>query len=62
MNGTAGEHHLSLTRVRLEGLVAKSVGVGAQYLLYLAENDYRDLPDTHHRFPEVRGFLYLPLE
>lgn len=62
LNGTPGEHHLSITRVQLDVPIAAYLGVGVQYLLYLAENDYRDLPDTHERFPEVRGSISLPLQ
>jgi len=62
LNGTVGEHHLSVTRVQLDVPVAPALGVGVQYLLYLAENDYRDYPDTHHRLPEVRVSIALPLQ
>jgi hypothetical protein len=62
LNGTPGEHHLSLTRIQLGVPIARHLEVGVQYLLYLAENDYRDLPDTHERFPEVRASITMPLQ
>ncbi len=61
LNGTAGDHHLSTTRVRLNVPIASSLDVGAQYLLYLSDNDYEDYADTHNRYPEVRGYLSMPL-
>jgi hypothetical protein len=30
-------------------------------IFYLSEGRYEDLDDVHHRFPEVRIFLSLPL-
>jgi len=61
LNGTDGDHHLSMTRVRFDQPITPGAGIGAQYLLYLAEGRYRDLEDVHHRFPEVRVFLSLAL-
>jgi len=61
LNGTPGEHHLSITRVRLDVPVTTGFGLGAQYLLYLADNDYEDYPDTYRRLPEVRAYASLPL-
>jgi len=62
LNGTAGDHHLSITKVRLLVPIANALDVGAQYQLYLSENNYEDFEDTHHRYPEVRGFISLPLQ
>jgi hypothetical protein len=62
LNGTDGDHHLSLTRVRFDQPITAGAGIGAQYLLYLAESKYSSFEDVHHRFPEVRVFLSLPLE
>jgi hypothetical protein len=62
LNGTAGEHHLSITRVQLDVPIRQGLGLGAQYVLYLAENDYTDFPDTHTRSPELRGFVSFPLQ
>jgi hypothetical protein len=50
-----------LTRIRFDQPISKGAGIGVQYLLYLSEGRYDDLADVHHRFPEVRIFLSLPL-
>jgi hypothetical protein len=62
LNGTEGEHHISVTNARFDIPINTLVGFGAQYVLYLAENDYKDLPDTSKRSPELRFFFSLPLE
>ena len=62
LNGTDGEHHISVTNARFDMPINTLVGFGAQYILYLAENDYKDLPDTSKRSPELRLFFSLPLE
>ena len=61
LNGTEGEHHVSVTNARFDLPINSMVGLGAQYVLYLAENDYKDLPDTSKRLPELRFFVSLPL-
>jgi hypothetical protein len=61
LNGTPGEHHLSITRVRLDVPVTTGFGLGTQYLLYLSDNDYKDFQDTYRRLPEMRVYASLPL-
>jgi len=61
LNGVNGDHHLSLSRARLDVPIGPAFGVGAEYLLYLKESRYEDFPDAHDRFPELRAFLSLPL-
>jgi hypothetical protein len=61
LNGTDGDRNVSLTRIRFDQPISHGAGIGVQYLLYLSEGRYEDLEDVHHRFPEVRLFLSLPL-
>ncbi|HEX7881082.1 MAG TPA: DUF3943 domain-containing protein [Candidatus Eisenbacteria bacterium] len=62
LNGTDGEHFVSVTRARVDVPIAPTLGVGAMYQLYLSDADYTDLEDTHHRLPELRAFLSFPLD
>lgn len=62
LNGTAGNHYLSITRLRTTVNLSRSAALGIQYLLYLSDSDYTDLPDVSKRFPEARVSLSLPLQ
>ena len=61
LNGLDGDHHLSVSRVRLDQPIGPAFGLGAEYLLYLEESRYQDLPDGSDRFPELRFYLSLPM-
>jgi hypothetical protein len=54
VNGTAAEHVISGTRARVDIPLTHGVSLGADYVLYLADRNYRDFPDVHQRVPELR--------
>ena len=56
-NGNDVEHSLTYTSVRAQVPVRDFFGVGAEYILYLAEGDYEDFDDVSTRYPELRLFL-----
>jgi hypothetical protein len=54
VNGTVADHYLSGTRARVDIPLTRGLSIGADYVLYLADRNYRDFPDVHQRVPELR--------
>lgn len=54
INGDAATHQLNYTFGRLDVPVGPTLSIGAEYVLYYAERNYRDFPDVTQRSPEVR--------
>jgi len=54
INGTSAEHVLSGTRARVDIPLTRGFSIGADYVLYVADRNYRDFPDVHERVPELR--------
>jgi hypothetical protein len=57
VNGTAADHVVSGTRARIDVPLKHGVSLGADYVLYRADRNYRDFPDVHQRVPELRTGL-----
>jgi len=57
INGTAAEHILSGSRARVDLPLKRGLSLGVDYVLYLADRNYRDFPDVHKRIPELRTAL-----
>ena len=56
INGDAATHNVNATNIRLNLPLGEVFGVGAEYILYYAEREYRDFPDVTQRNPELRFF------
>ena len=54
MNGTAAEHYVTASRVRVDVPLPQKLAVSVDYLLYTADRNYRDYPDVYSRVPELR--------
>ena len=54
VNGNSAEHLISGSRARIDIPLTRGFSVGADYVLYLADRNYRDFPDVHQRVPELR--------
>jgi hypothetical protein len=54
MNGTAAEHYITGSRVRVDIPLPQRLGLSVDYVLYTADRDYRDFPDIYERVPELR--------
>jgi hypothetical protein len=54
INGTAAEHVVSGTRARVDIPLTRGFSVGADYVIYFADRNYKDFPDVHERVPELR--------
>lgn len=54
LNGTAADHIVSMSRARIDVPLTQGFSIGADYVLYLADRNYRDFPDVHKRVPELR--------
>jgi hypothetical protein len=57
VNGTAADHIVSMTRARIDVPLKHGVSLGADYVLYRADRNYRDFTDVHERVPELRTGL-----
>ncbi len=62
VNGNKANHLISFSRVKLNVPVADFVGVGAEYILYLADAFYEDYPDVTRRNPELRVYATWQLD
>jgi hypothetical protein len=54
VNGNSAEHLISGTRARVDVPLTRGFSLGADYVLYLADRNYRDFTDVHQRVPELR--------
>jgi uncharacterized protein DUF3943 len=54
VNGTAADHVVSGSRVRIDIPITRGFSAGADYMLYRADRNYRDFPDVYERVPELR--------
>ncbi len=54
VNGNKANHTLAASRISANVPVWKGAGVGATYLLILADRRYDAYPEVHVRFPETR--------
>jgi hypothetical protein len=54
VNGTAADHVVSMTRARIDVPLTRGLSLGADYVLYRADRNYRDFTDVHERIPELR--------
>lgn len=57
MNGNDGTHLVSLSTIRLDVPVVKTLAVGAEYQLYLSERKYDEFPDVSQRNPQFRLYM-----
>lgn len=57
INGNDADHYLTFVRARLDIPLNSFVGVGFDYLLYLAERTYAEYPDVSQRNPELQIYL-----
>lgn len=57
INGNKADHFVSLTRARLDYPIREFIGIGAEYVLYIADRHYRDFPDVYANNPELRFYL-----
>jgi hypothetical protein len=57
VNGTRADHFNRLTQVKLDLPLKQYLGVGADYVLYEAERNYKDYPDVRTRNPELKLYL-----
>jgi hypothetical protein len=57
INGNKADHFVNLTRVKLDYPVRGFIGIGADYILYMADRYYRDYPDVHAKNPELRLYM-----
>ena len=57
INGNKADHYVNLTRVRIDYPFKGFFGLGAEYILYLADRNYEDYPDVYARNPELKLYL-----
>lgn len=57
VSGNRADHALSATRFRFTAPLRFNVGLGAEYVLLLAERTYKDYPDVSARRPQARVFF-----
>jgi len=57
LNGTRADHYSSYSEAALDVTIKQYLGIGAQYILYLGENYYKDYPDVSTRAPEIRLYI-----
>jgi hypothetical protein len=57
INGNKADHYVTLTRIRLDYRIRGNVGVGAEYMHYVADRRYEDYPDVHAKNPELKLHL-----
>jgi hypothetical protein len=57
INGNRADHWVNFTRARIEFPIRGFLGGGIDYVLYLAERDYKDYPDVSSRAPEIRLYF-----
>lgn len=62
ISGNAADHLVSMTRLRLAMPVTRTLGLGGEYVLTLADRTYRDYPDVSVRMPQVRVFAKFVLD
>jgi len=57
VNGNKADHYVNFSRVKLDYPLKWYFGLGAEYILYLADRNYEDYPDVYARNPELRLYL-----
>ena len=57
INGNKADHYVNLTRVKLDYPLKWYFGLGAEYLLYIADSNYEFYPDVYSKNPELRLYL-----
>ena len=57
INGNRAEHFVTLTRGKLDYPIRGFIGVGAEYVLYIADRHYQDFEDVHAKNPELRIYF-----
>lgn len=57
LNGNKANHLVTTTSAKISLPLVSYFGVGAEYLLYLAERHYDELPDVNQRTPQLRFML-----
>ena len=57
INGNKADHHVNLSRIKLDYPLRWYFGIGAEYVLYLADRNYQDYADVYVRNPELRLYL-----
>ena len=62
INCNSADHYVNFTRAKLDFNFKDYVGLGLEYLLYLTEVVYNDLPDVSRRSPELRAYVSWDLD
>jgi hypothetical protein len=57
VNGSKADHYVNLTQVKFEFPIKAFFGAGLDYVLYVADRHYEDLPDISARNPELKAYL-----
>jgi hypothetical protein len=57
MNGNRGDHLVTFSTARLEVPMVKNIAAGAEYILYLADRNYRDFENVYQRSPQFRLYF-----
>jgi hypothetical protein len=57
VNGNKADHYVNLSRAKLDYPLRGFLGLGAEYILYIAERNYEEYPDVFARNPELRLYL-----
>jgi hypothetical protein len=61
ISGTVSDHYVNFTRLRLNLPIKSFLNLGAEYLLYVADRNYRNYPDVYARNPELMLYLFWSL-
>jgi len=61
ISGTVADHYINFTRLKLNLPIRSFLNLGAEYLLYIADRNYRDYPDVYARNPELMLYLFWSL-
>jgi hypothetical protein len=62
VNGNEADHYTNFTLVRGDVPLRGNLSLAAEYMLYLAERNYKALPDVSARAPELEVFFSFALD
>jgi len=57
VNGNKADHLVNLTRAKLDYPIKGFIGIGLEYIYYMAKRYYLDYPDVYAKNPELRLYL-----
>jgi hypothetical protein len=57
VNGNVADHYLQASTARATVPIREFFNFGAEYILYVADRNYRDFPDVYARNPELRAYV-----